>query len=152
MNYINSPLTFWFRWVISSFIGMKWEKDTAADIVMGAVAKLAEDMVHGTSASLQDISRYHGMYKNMTGSLERSADNLRKHMLRKKWMSREDKKALRMKIAQIRAVAKTCDRLRIWCAAYAAGTITELKKMEVNEKLAQIVSRIEEEHPEDEDQ
>lgn len=124
---------------------MKWEKDTAADIVMGAAAKIAEDMVHGTAAAVQDISRYHTMFKNMSRSLTASANGLQKHVLRKKWMAAADKKAVRLRISQIRAIARICDRLRSWCSAYAVGSIGELKKMEMDGKLTKIVSRIESE-------
>jgi adenylylsulfate kinase-like enzyme len=122
---------------------MKWEKDTAADIVMGAAAKIAEDMVHGAAAAIQDMTRYHSVFKNMEHALNRSADNLRHHLLKKKWMSKEDRQAIRNKITQIRAIARVCMRLQDWCAGYATGSISELKKMEVNKKLARIVSRIE---------
>lgn len=130
---------------------MKWEKETAADIVMGAAAKIAEDMVHGTAAAIQDISRYHSMFRSMSQSLGRAAANLQKHMLRKKWMSSADKKAIRSKINQIRAVARVCDRLQAWCAAYGTGSILVLKKMEMNEKLAKIVSRIEADSEDEQD-
>ena len=122
---------------------MKWEKNTAADIVMGTAAKVAEDMVHGTAAAIQDISRYHGMYKSMGGALEQAAVNLQKHMLRKKWMSGEDKKKLRRQISQIRAMAKICTRMALWCTTFGAGTISELKKFEMNRKLADVVKGIE---------
>lgn len=122
---------------------MKWKKDTAADVVMGAAAKIAEDMVHGTAAAIQDISRYHSMYKSMAISLEKSADMLKKHMLRKKWMSREDRKKLRGQISQIKAMAKICLRMSLWCTNFGAGTISELKKFETNRKLADVVNGIE---------
>jgi hypothetical protein len=122
---------------------MKWEKETAGDIVMGAAAKLAEDMVHGTVSSIKEISKYHSMYKNMAIALGKSAGNMRRHLLRKKWMSANDKKAIRLKITQIRMLARVCNRLQMWCTAYATGSINELKKMEMNKKLAKIVSRME---------
>jgi len=122
---------------------MKWEKETAADIVMGSAAKVAEDMVHGAAASIQDITEYHSMYRNMATTLNNGARNLRKHVLGKKWMSIEDKKAVRQKISQIRAVARVCRRMQVKCSEYAEGSIKELKKMEMNKKPAKIVSRIE---------
>ena len=121
---------------------MEWEKETAADIVMGAAAKVAEDMVNGSVASIQDMSRYHSMYKNMAMSLNSGAKNMRKHLLGKKWMSVANKKAIRKKIGQIRAISRVCRRLQGWCAAYINSSIGELKKMEMDEKLSEIISRI----------
>ena len=130
-------------WGISNIYAMKWKKNTAADIVMGTAAKVAEDMVHGTAAAIQDVSKYHGMYKSMAGALEKAADNLSRHMLRKKWMSSEDRKKLRKQINQIRAMSRICVKMMRWCTVFGAGTISELKRFEENRKLADVVSGIE---------
>lgn len=122
---------------------MKWKKDTAADIVMGAAAKVAEDMVHGTASAIRDISEYHSMYKNMERALNDASNNLKKHLLRKKWMSKEDRKAIRSRISQINAMAKICRRMQGWCSGFAGGTIMELKKFEGNKKLKDVVLGIE---------
>lgn len=122
---------------------MKWKKDTAADVVMGAAAKIAEDMVHGTAAAIEQISRYHYMYRSMGIELTKTADNLKRHMLGKKWMSKDDRKKLRGQISQIRAMAKICGKMQMWCTGFATGTITELRKFESNKKLSEIVKNIE---------
>jgi hypothetical protein len=127
---------------------MKWKKETAADIVMGTAAKVAEDMVHGTASAVKDISEYHSMYRNMEGALNQAAGNLSKHMLRKKWMSKDDRKKLRAQISQIKAMAKICRRMMLWCSGFAGGTIMELKKFEGNRKLSEIVDSIESEDAE----
>ena len=52
---------------------MKWKKDTAADIVMGAAAKVAEDMVHGTAAAINPgLTRlpYTGAMAYQAGALD----------------------------------------------------------------------------------
>lgn len=127
---------------------MKWREDTAADIVVGTAAKVAEDMVHGTAAAIREIVQYRTMYENMATMLDVSGSNLEK-LSRKKWIGREDRNKLRKRIGQVRALVKICLKMQTFCSGFANGTITELKKMEASKRLNDIVENIESDEEEE---
>ena len=121
---------------------MKWEKENAIDIVVGASAKVAEDMVHGTAALVKDAGRYYSMYTNMANTLKKTNHNLNKYILSKKWPNNKTKAKVRHRMKQIEQIMVLCGKMAEICSRQGEAAIHVLSQLEGNKNLKDIVDRI----------
>jgi hypothetical protein len=136
---------------------MMEEKNTATDLVFESSFFMAEDMLRTAGESVKEVLRNGRLLFGIASAMVRVKSNLRRHVLKHKWTTVDDRRKLRKKMDQIDAMAKTCRALAKIHERSLASIACTMAKMEDNDGLAEILDELDldnfwEEPEEDEQQ
>lgn len=118
------------------------KKLTASEVLFENVYQISEDMIQATYKLVEEISKFETAFRNMSSKLGSLNDNLKAHIVNKKWVKAADKRKCKTKIEQSKEIMLICQDYADSCINTSNDLIAITERFEANKKVRNIIKNL----------